>query len=384
MTEKIQRLIKYCQGIYHKEDGGLLYKKYLEDIKTITPEELIIVENEQLKKGMSPKEMLTFVDKLMNVFYESLSSYQTMKKLPDFLKSMIQENKALESILDDFKEVMKDMNQMTSERTLAFIKALKGYNNHMEKVENILFSYLEKEDEHFNGLQIMWSLHDEIRLLMKTLSESLETIEPKEMIVEIGRLYFLMYGAIQKQNLVLFPVSMNRLTQEHFESMYHESFDYGFSYIETPEKIEKTEMIKMDQLNKVLQTETGHLEIETLISILNVLPIDFTFVDEKDEVAYFNDSKERIFPRSSSIIGRNVRNCHPPESVHVVEDILKAFKAGKRDKAEFWIKMKGLMVYIYYLPIKDRMGNYKGTLEISQEISGLRALEGEQRLLDWK
>lgn len=384
MAEKIQRLIKYCQGIYHKEDGVLLYKKYLEDIKTITPEELIIVENEQLKAGMTPKEMLTFVDKLMNVFYESLSSYQITMNLPSFLKHMIQENKALESILDDFKDVMKDMSQMTSERALAFVKALKGYNHHMEKVENILFSYLEKEDEHFNGLQIMWSLHDEIRLLMKTLSESLETIEPKAMIVEIGRLYFLMYGAIKKQNLVLFPVSLKRLTQSQFNAMYHESFDYGFSYIETPEKIKLKKTMKMDHLNKIIQTETGHLEIETLISILNVLPIDFTFVNEKDEVAYFNDSKERIFPRSSSIIGRNVRNCHPPESVHIVEDILKAFKAGERDQAEFWIKMKGLMIYIYYLPIKDCKGHYKGTLEISQEISGLRALEGEQRLLDWK
>ncbi|MBI9010743.1 MAG: DUF438 domain-containing protein [Clostridiales bacterium] len=384
MTEKIQRLIKYCQGIYHKEDGVLLYKKYLKDIKTITPEELIIVEHEQLKAGMSSKEMLTFVDKLINVFYESLSSYQTTTNLPDFLRNMIDENKALESILDDFKEDMKDMNQMTSKRTLAFVTALKGYNNHMEKVENILFSYLEKEDEHFNGLQIMWSLHDEIRLLMKVLSKSLETILPKEMMVEIGRLYFLLYGAVQKQNLVLFPVSMNRLTKEQFESMYHESFDYGFSYIETPEKLGRTRIPKMDQLNKVIQTETGHLEIETLISILNVLPIDFTFVDEKDEVAYFNDSKDRIFPRSSSIIGRNVRNCHPPESVHVVEDILKAFKEGEREHAEFWIKMKGMMIYIYYLPIKDGRGNYKGTLEISQEISGLRALDGEKRLLDWK
>jgi len=384
MTDKIQRLIKYCQGIYNKEDGGLLYKKYLEDIKTITPEELIIVEHEQLKMGMTSKDMLTFVDKLMNVFHESLSSYQLKNDVPEFLVIMIQENKALEGILNDFKEVMKDMDQMTSVRTINFVNALKGYNNHMEKVENILFSYLEKEEEHFNGLQIMWSLHDEIRLLMKELSHLLTTIEPKNLIVEIGRLYFLMYGAVQKQNLVLFPVSMKRLTQEQFTSMHQESFDYGFSYIEAPERIEKTKTLEMDQLNKVIQTETGHLEIEILISILNILPIDFTFVNEKDEVAYFNDSKERIFPRSSSIIGRNVRNCHPPESVHVVENILKAFRAGERDKAEFWIKMKGMMIYIYYLPIKDGKGNYKGTLEISQEISGLRALEGEQRLLDWK
>jgi len=384
MTEKIKRLIKYCQGIYHKEDGGMLYKKYLEDIKTITPEELIIIENEQLEMGMSPKEMLTFVDKLMNVFYESLSSYQSEPNVPDFLKIMIQENKALESILDNFKEVMKDVNLMTSDRTRDFVNELKDYNNHMEKVENILFSYLEKEEEHFNGLQIMWSLHDEIRVLLKDLSLSLELKEPKEMIVEIGRLYFLMYGAIQKQNLVLFPVSMGRLNMKQFDSMFQESFDYGFSYIEAPKKAEKTKTMEMDQINKIIQTDTGHLEVETLISILNILPIDFTFVNEKDEVAYFNDSKERIFPRSSSIIGRNVRNCHPPESVHIVEDILKAFKTGEKDKAEFWIQMRGMMIYIYYLPIKDSDGNYKGTLEISQEISGLRALEGEQRLLDWK
>ncbi len=384
MTEKIERLIKYCQGIYHKEDGGMLYKTYLEDIKSITPEELIIIENEQLKMGMSPKQMLTFVDKLMNVFYESLSLYQSEANVPDFLKIMIQENNALENILDNFKEVMKDMNLMTSDKTRDFVNELKGYNNHMEKVENILFSYLEKEEEHFNGLKIMWSLHDEIRVLIKEVSSSLDLKEPKELIVEIGRLYFLMYGTIQKQNLVLFPVSMDRLNMNQFDAMYHESFDYGFSYIETPMKTEKIRTMEMDQLSKIIQTDTGHLEIETLISILNILPIDFTFVNDKDEVAYFNDSKERIFPRSSSIIGRNVRNCHPPESVHVVEDILKAFKTGERDKAEFWIQMRGMMIYIYYLPIKDSEGNYKGTLEISQEISGLRALEGEQRLLDWK
>jgi DUF438 domain-containing protein len=101
-------------------------------------------------------------------------------------------------------------------------------------------------------------------------------------------------------------------------------------------------------------------------------------------VQFFNDNPDRVFPRSKSVIGRNVRNCHPPESVDVVEKILQSFREGKRDKAEFWIKLRGKMVYIYYLPINDKAGVYKGCLEISQEISGLRALEGEQRLLDWK
>ncbi len=384
MGTRIENLIQYCQGIYNKEDGKVLYEKYLTDIKTVTPEEVIQIENEQLKMGMTPKDMLTVVDKLMNVFYESLSAYQLYVKVPLFLQNMIDENKALTSILDEFKEVMKNPTEMTSTQVREFLYKLKGYNNHMEKVENIIFSSLEKLDDHFDGLKIMWSLHDEIRNTIKFLIKESENQKPIDLIVGLGKLYFLLYGVVQKQNLILFPVVINKLDDHTFEDMFDASFEYGFSYIQEPERIDRGDSLNMDQLNNILKTETGHLEIETLVSILNVLPIDFTFVNADDEVQFFNDNPDRVFPRSKSVIGRNVRNCHPPESVDVVEKILQSFREGKRDKAEFWIKLRGKMVYIYYLPISDKAGVYKGCLEISQEISGLRALEGEQRLLDWK
>lgn len=381
MTDKEKRLIDYCQGILKNEDGGKLYKTYLEDIKTITAEEVIKIENEQLKMGYSAKELLRGVDKLMNVFYESLKTYE-LNDLPLFLQIMIEENNALEKILDDFKKHMKSLEQMDKKVLRNFLSELLEYNLHMEKIENIIFSYLEKVAPHFQGLKIMWSLHDDVRRLLKELLEESQKKEAFTLKADLGQLYFMMYGLVQKQNLVLYPVCLQRLTTDDFDKMHIDSYDYGFSYITPPQVKQRKGNVNMNQIGKLIETSTGKLELETLIAILNVLPIDFTFVDENDEVAFFNDAKDRIFPRSSSIIGRNVRNCHPPESVHVVEDILKAFKAKEKDKAEFWIMMRGMMIYIYYLPIFDGE-SYKGTLEISQEISQLRALEGEQRLLDW-
>lgn len=380
MSNKIERLIKYCQGVYNQGDGQALYQMYLADIQSITPEELIQVQSEQLKH-LSASDMLTYVDKLMNVFYKSLSEYRLNTDLPKFIQTLLDENDELEKKLDDFKGNMSDLDSLNKEDLKAFIEEMKGYNAHLEKLENIVFSSLEQVEDHFSGLKIMWALHDKIRQALKTLDKSLETSTPRALVVELGELYFLLYGAVLKQNFVLFPVAIKRLKEDDFERMYHESFEYGFSYIEAPEQVVKPKVL--NAIEGLLQTDTGNLEFDTLISILSILPIDFTFVDEHDEVKFYNDTPDRIFPRSKSIIGRKVHHCHPPQSVHIVEEIVNSFKNGTKDKAEFWIKMKGLMVYIYYVPIRDGQGNYKGTLEISQEISGLRALEGERRLLDW-
>ena len=117
--------------------------------------------------------------------------------------------------------------------------------------------------------------------------------------------------------------------------------------------------------------------------MLNHLPVDITYVDEYNKVKYFSSPKKRIFPRTNAIIGRDVKNCHPPESVHIVEQIVKAFREGKKDKADFWIKMKDEFILIQYFAIRDESGSYKGVIEVSQEVSEIKALEGERRLLDW-
>lgn len=135
------------------------------------------------------------------------------------------------------------------------------------------------------------------------------------------------------------------------------------------------------QENKV-SLPTGRFTLNELMSVLNTLPVDITFVDKEDRVRYFSDSKQRVFVRTKSVLGRKVQNCHPPQSVDVVEKLLKSFKEGKRDSADFWIDFKGKSVYIRYFAVRDRKGHYLGTLEVTQDIKGIQELEGEKRLLD--
>lgn len=127
-----------------------------------------------------------------------------------------------------------------------------------------------------------------------------------------------------------------------------------------------------------------NIEAAILETMLNTLPVEISFINENDEVKYFNKNGDRIFPRPRSIIGRKVQQCHPQKSLHKVTQIVEAFKSGKRDVAEFWINLKGRQIYIRYFPVKDKDGKYLGTLEVSQDITDIKKIEGEKRLLDWK
>lgn len=390
MEQRIKNLITYCQGIYNKENGKELYNKYIEDIQSVTPQDIMLIQYEQLKMGMTPKEMLTFVDKLINVFYKALSQYQWKKpQKSTFLYYLMEENKGLLQHLEDFKTIVKQGDILEERQlTLKFLRKVMTYNEHLLKLENILFPYLEKKMERFSGLQIMWSLHDEVRDKIKRLIEVLENgeIDTQEINVEIGQLYFKLHGLVQKQELILFPSATELLEDEIFEEMHKQSFEYEFPFIERPklpDNIKVEPKSRYNSLKGLFTTETGHLDLEQLTLLLDALPVDLTFVDENDEVAYFSKPKSRVFPRSAAVIGRNVRNCHPPESVHVVEAILEAFKKKEKDEASFWIQMKGMFLYIQYVALRDSEGNYRGTLEITQEINHLRELEGQKRLLDW-
>ena len=127
-----------------------------------------------------------------------------------------------------------------------------------------------------------------------------------------------------------------------------------------------------------------NLKPEVIEAMLDAMPIEISFVDENDEVKYFNKNGDRIFPRPRSIVGKKVQQCHPQKSVHKVLQILEAFKNGKKDAAEFWINLKGRQIYIRYFPVRDKDGKYLGTLEVSQDITDIKKIEGEKRLLDWK
>ena len=133
-----------------------------------------------------------------------------------------------------------------------------------------------------------------------------------------------------------------------------------------------------------LSLDTGQLSVEQINIMLKHLPVDVSFVDASDELRYYSDTPQRIFARTPAVIGRKVQNCHPPKSVHVVQKIIDAFRAKEKDTAEFWIELKGRFIHIRYFAMRDKEGNYRGTLEVSQDVTEIRKLEGERRLLDWE
>jgi len=126
-----------------------------------------------------------------------------------------------------------------------------------------------------------------------------------------------------------------------------------------------------------------NLSQEQLAGILETIPLEISLVNEDDLVRFWNKHDTRIFKRPVAVIGKSVQNCHPKQSVDRVNKILSDFKAGKRESAEFWIDLKERKVYIRYFAVRDRTGRYLGTLEVTQDITEIRELEGEKRLLDY-
>ena len=245
---------------------------------------------------------------------------------------------------------------------------------------------MEKRAAKFEGSKIMWSLHDVVRNLIKTTKSVLEDEKTtgQEVNVAIANLFFGILGVKKKEELILFPAASEVLSERDWYEIHKQSLEYGFPFIDKAiDNARENSYEKEGFNNSLFISETGKLTFDEIALIFNNLPVDMTFVDENNKVRYFTRPKDRIFPRSPAVIGRSVNNCHPPESVHIVEEIVESFKAGKEDTAKFWINLKGKTILIQYFALRDAEGTYKGVLEVSQDISEIKSLDGERRLLKW-
>jgi len=257
-----------------------------------------------------------------------------------------------------------------------------------------MFPYLEKK-EITGPPKVMWGKHDEIRDQLKGCIALLKEPElnKKDLVESLDLIFYPVVKAlddmVQKEEEILFPMAMDVITEEDWWNIHQQTLEFGFTLYDPqvewkPKGFEKlSETATTTNGDGTIQLPSGSFTSKEIMAILNTLPVDMTFVDKDDKVKYFSQGSHRIFARSRSIINRDVRLCHPPGSVDIVEKILEDFKSGKASHAPFWIQMKGKFILIEYYALRDENGEYLGTLEVSQDLTEARLLKGEQRILSY-
>ncbi|MBT2724796.1 DUF438 domain-containing protein [Bacillus sp. ISL-46] len=283
------------------------------------------------------------------------------------------------------EEFVKEDSAENIYKLIEDINLLLDIDKHYSRKENLIFPYLEKYGI-YGPTTNMWRIDDFIRDAIKDGRQKLAHYYGDKQAV-IGVLNYVIQevaGMIYKEENILFPMALKNLTEDEWVKIAHESDEIGFCLI-APAVEWKTEKKALDEKaisEGYIKMETGILSLKQLELLLNHLPVDITFIDQDDVVRYFSHGKERIFARTKAIIGRTVQNCHPPRSVHVVEELLADFKSGKKESEDFWIKFKDKYVYIRYFAVRDENGKYIGTLEFTQNIDPIKAIEGEKRILE--
>lgn len=388
----LQKLYTFAKRLIDGENGKMLFEAYRSYTAKATAIDTMLVFDQLLQDGYPVEKVKPNVAKIINVFFKSLNEAQWGKpQHTHFLNYLMQENREAKKIIHAIRPAIRlFLNPSTTDvssaqsQLIQFIHAIKEYESHYIKKENILFPYLERTFRQHRCLQLMWSFHDDYRRSVKQLDALLhaELLDRRAINTELGKLFFVIIPIIFREEQIVFPVAYQAIPENSWQEMLAQSAEIGWCYGISPVILDsKTKQAIPDHL---INLKTGFLSAEQIILMLDHLPVDITFVDENDEVCYFSGAKHRIFHRSNAIIGRKVQNCHPPESVHVVNDIVNAFHKGTHEHADFWITIKDKFIHIRYFALRDYKGQYKGTIEVSQDVTEIRELQGEQRLLSWK
>ncbi|NLA57901.1 MAG: DUF438 domain-containing protein [Firmicutes bacterium] len=370
-------------------------------LKDVGATEIAQLEQTLIDEGLPEEEVKRLCDVHVQVFQDSLDITPSPESIPGHpVHTMRLENEALGKVIARLKVVLDEVVAANDEERPRHIDEWKRLHRqlcevekHYSRKENLLFPILER-----NGISgpssVMWSLHDDIRAGLKEISALLDSVaslsaaELKGQIeAKVRPVLEEMDSMIYKEEKILLPMSLETLSEDEWLAIAKESDDIGYTLVKPevewqPERSSKLAAAPKQAPEGYLELPTGLLTLKEIQLIFNHLPVDITFVDKDNVVRYFSAGPERFFTRTKAVIGRRVERCHPPESVHVVTKIVEDFKAGKRDVAEFWIRMKGQLLHIRYFPVRDEAGEYMGVLEVTQNITRIQELKGEKRLLD--
>lgn len=393
--ERQEKLKEVIQELHAGKTVEEVKAKFADVIAGVSPVEISRLEVQLVKDGLPIEEIQNLCDVHAEVFKGSLDEYHHPEEVPGHpVYTMKQENEALRALmkvglrsdLDAFKADPTDDNRF---KLLESVNLFYDIDKHYSRKENLIFPFLEAAGVTAPP-KVMWGVDDEIRQKIKDAKKALvefsgdvKNVEEKlnAAIVQAGEMIF-------KEESILFPMCLETLSEDEWIKVYEGSDEIGYTLI-PPQKeweLKRVNVIRKEQDKGITESgfirfDTGVLSSKELNLMLNHMPVDFTFVDKDNVVKYFSNGKERIFARTKAIIGRTVENCHPPKSAHIVEKLVEDLRTGKKDSESFWIQMGDRFVVISYYAVRDENGEFMGTLEFSQDIAPLRALEGEKRLM---
>jgi len=305
----------------------------------------------------------------------------------------LEENQLIRTIIDGLNTINIEKNY---NEFMQIFNKFSLVELHFERKENQLFPYLEKYGW-TSPSQNMWALHDNIRDEIRGVRKAIKEDDVITIKQNLQQTFTLLEHLLQIEEQRLLPNAMVMLSEDDWIEMREGENEIGWMFDTTPipfPKDENDNYIHPSQDTKKrklpfsidgrIKLNEGYMLPEQIDLLLKFMPVDITYVDENDIVIFYNRGEHRVFPRSAGIIGREVKFCHPPKSVDQVLKILQEFKAGRKDEAEFWIEFKEKFIHIRYFAIRDEDHNYKGVIEVSQDVTDIRNLKGQQRLLDWE
>ncbi len=400
-AQRVRTLKEIIERLHAGEAPDAVRTKLKELVRQTSASEIVSMEEELIAGGTPVEQITSMCDLHSQVTREVLVQLAPKSEpLGHPADTFRRENDALRVVMGRMRETFAEIAALPDDgelkaplaRLRQAFSELMDIDKHYQRKEHVLFSYLEKHG--ISGpSKVMWAKDDEVRGMLKQLGEALRQTDGTvaEWKLVAGSLGEAVLGAIEemmyKEEKILLPMCADSFTEQEWGEIWASSPRYGWCLVEPGEEYRPPEAVTTKGLElsagEAIQFPTGNLTIEQLLGIFTTLPLDITFVDADDRVAFFSEGPDRVFARSKAVIGRKVQYCHPPGSVDIVERILSDFREGRQDVAEFWINFQGRFVHIRYFAVRDAGNKYIGTLEVTQDATPIRKLEGERRLLQY-
>jgi len=400
---RIKTLKEVILHLHQGEAPEVVRQQLKSLVAEVDASEIAAMEQQLMADGISPEQVRSMCDLHAEVLKEVMAEPRAPQVLAPGhpVDSFRRENRALEAVIAQVRAMLAGIRELPDggtpgELRLALLEAaspLMDVEKHYGRKEHLVFTVLERHGN-TGPSKVMWAKDDEVRGLLKGALSALreETLCGAELKFAAGSMLEPALAALEsmvyKEEHILFPMALGQFTAEEWGEIWAQSQDYGWCLVAplegyAPPRATLPENPLQLPAARAVQFPSGTLSFEQLLGLFNSLPVDLTFVDAQDRVAFFSEGPDRVFARSRAIIGREVQNCHPPKSMATVEKILADFKAGRQSVAEFWIEMGGTFAHIRYFAVRDEAGAYLGTLEVTQDLARLRALKGERRLLQY-